>query len=509
MKRCAVYARVSTDMQGESLENQVEYAQEYVRRLGEGYQLEPDCVYTDFDQSGYYTRFLQRPAIQRALADAKQGRYDVIVFKEISRISRDQAEHVEIVSRFTQVGVRMIAINDNLDSDRPETLDLLGIHSVMSEMESKRISSRVSSGKKMLARRGVWTGEAPIGYRLNPDLRQLEIDPLHAETPKIIFRLFTEEGLGTLKIAEYLNAREIWTKNGRPWSRGTVRQVLQNPAYVGDLVYGKTRNALKRIYNHQGYSKVQSRNALPEEDWIVVHDTHAPLISHDMFTRAERIRSARAKQNPRKSRHPLTGLLICDCCGAGMVCQQQRYRGKTYRYYTCGRRFRFGRIACEQPNLPAEKLEQAVWQHVMEQLHACGDAVVIVTAKRTALRDLQRQQQQLQHSLQKAQSGLARLLTDEDLPTESYTQLKEHFIATIRTAEAQLAAMQIEMADAAQAEEPHTLPFSEVLQRLERLDGIQLDTLRSLFHSLIRRITIHQYDVREISLRYRLFSFIQ
>ena len=315
MKTCAVYARVSTDMQGESLQNQVEYAREYIRRLGEDFLLLEECVYTDFDQSGYYTRFLQRPAIQKALLDAKGRKYDVIVFKEISRISRDQAEHVEIVSRFTQYGVRIIAINDNLDSDRPETLDLLGIHSVMSEMESKRISSRVSAGRKSLARRGLWIGEAPIGYLVNRETRCLEIDSQFCEIPQIIFRMFTEEKYGTFKIAEYLNSKDLYTKNGRPWSRVTVNRILRNQAYVGDLVYGKTRNTLKRIFDESGYSKIQTRNAIARDDWVVVNGTHEALIERDTFETAQAILETRSRQNPRRSRHPLTGSLKCGRCG--------------------------------------------------------------------------------------------------------------------------------------------------------------------------------------------------
>ncbi|WAH36553.1 recombinase family protein [Alicyclobacillus dauci] len=503
MKRCAVYARVSTDMQGESLENQVEYALEYVHRLGEGYSLCRECIYTDFDQSGYYTRFVQRPAIQLALSDATAGKYDVIVFKEISRISRDQAEHIEIVSRFTQAGVRMIAINDNLDSDRPETLDLLGIHSVMSEMESKRISSRVSSGKKMLARRGLWVGEAPIGYQLNTDARRLEIDPLHCDTPRLIFHLFVDEGLGTLKIAEYLNQYGRLTKNGRRWSRGTVAQVLQNPAYVGDLVYGKTRNTLKRTYDDKGYAKSQGRNALPEEDWIIVRDVHQPLISRDVFEEAQHIRSRRAKKNPRKSRHPLTGILVCGYCGAGMVCQKHRWRDRVYRYYTCSTAFRFGRTACSQPNLNAEWLECSVWSYVMKRLRPLDGADVTVKRRPSEILDGKNERSRLERTLEKARLGLQRLLSDPDVPESSFAHLKLNLLSTIRTTEQALHALD-ERSESAQAIAPKTTPLKPWLEVLGQLDVSDLDGRRSRLQGLIDRVEVVDYEVTQISICYRL-----
>lgn len=510
-QRCAVYARVSTDMQGESLENQVSYAQEYVRRLGENFHMEEGCVYTDFDQSGYYTRFLERPAIQRALMEAGLGRYDVIVFKEISRISRDQAEHVEIVSRFAQAGVRMIAINDNLDSAKPDTLDLLGIHSVMAEMESKRISSRVSTGKKMLARRGVWTGEAPIGYRVNAEKRQLEIDPENARTVKLIFELFTVQGFGLMKIAEFLNQRGMATKRGHPWSRGTVGQILQNPAYAGDLVYGKTRNELRRLYDERGYSKRKGRRRLAAEDWVVVPNAHPALITRAVFEQAQARRDRRSQQNPRKSRHPLTGILVCGHCGSGMVCQTRNSATRVYRYYVCATAFRFGRAACRQPNLPAETLETTLWNYVIthiQQALRSSDGHFVVEAARSKAGSLQREVTRMTRVREQAQLGLRRLLSDMDVSQTSYEQLKCQFIGEIDKAERDLARLQA-MAVDHDRQDVRRLAPTDVLRRFATLPGGEHEQLvlrRSRFHALFDSVTVQDYDVGDIRLRYCLDS---
>ncbi|MCL6516786.1 recombinase family protein [Alicyclobacillus sp.] len=449
---CAVYARVSTDMQGESLQNQVEYAKEYIRRLGEGYVVDEACVYTDFDQSGYYTRFVQRPAIQRALADARAGRFGVIVFKEISRISRDQAEHIEIVSRFQMHGVRVIAINDNLDSDRPETLDLLGIHSVMSEMESKRISSRVSSGKKSMARRGCWVGEAPIGYRVEPGTRRLEIDRLHAPTVMDIFRLADEEGYGALRIARWLNERGRHTKNGRPWSSVTVRRVLQNPAYTGDTVYGRTRNTLRRIFDDRGYTKVRGRRTVPEDEWVVVRDTHPALVDRAVFHRIQaRFRGSRGADRVPKAagtgaslyaggglrgRHPLSGLLRCGRCGATLVCQRQRRQGREYRYYVCGRAFRHGRPACDQPNLPAFALETALWNWLAERLAPVAEGRIRYWV---AGDPVSSRRHRLEAERKRLEQALERLLLDDEVPGETADSIRRRLVARLHAVERELA----------------------------------------------------------------------
>ncbi|QQE79624.1 recombinase family protein [Alicyclobacillus sp. SO9] len=500
MRRCAVYARVSTDMQGESLDNQVDYAREYIRRLGADYHLEEDCVYSDSDQSGYYTRFLQRPAIQRAMQEAKAQRFDVIVFKEISRISRDQAEHVEIVSRFTQYGIRVIAINDNLDSNRPETLDLLGIHSVMSEMESKRISSRVSSGKKSLARRGFWTGEAPIGYAVNPETKRLIIDDSFASIPKLIFQLFTKERYGTFRIAEYLNDRGLLTKNGRFWSRVTVNRVLKNPAYRGDMVYGRTRNTLKRVFDDNGYTKIQSRQQLPEEDWVVIQDAHPAIVDVETFSLAQSIMAGRSRQNPRRAKHPLTGILKCGKCGAGMVCQVQRNKGATYRYYSCSRAFRFGRSSCSQPNVNADKLEEGLRTHLIEELRCYAQTQVFVTPKKYES-DTQNRMRQLNRHLAKTLLGLERLLADPEIPTHTMNRVKRSYIDAIQKFELE----QQELRRQFSTHEEHrarTMKIQDYLEYLMHLDWTDLTVSRRFFHTLIQEIVINDLTVTDIELKY-------
>ncbi|QSO48231.1 recombinase family protein [Alicyclobacillus mengziensis] len=503
MERCAVYARVSTDMQGDSLDNQVDYALEYIRRLGPDYQLEDACVYTDFDESGYYTRFLQRPAIQRALEDAKTRRYDVIVFKEISRISRDQAEHIEIVSRFTQSGVRMIAINDNLDSLRPETLDLLGIHSVMAEMESKRISSRVSSGKKSLARRGYWIGEAPVGYIVNKVTKRLEEDVAFSAIPRLIFQLYTEDGYGTLRIAEYLNARGLLTKNRKLWSRVTVNRVLRNPVYVGDVVYGKTRNRLKRTFDESGYRKSHGREAIARDDWVVVRGAHPPLVDRQTFHKAQTILLGRSQNNPRRSLHPLTGVLICGRCGAGLICQRQARGNREYRYYCCSSKFKYGKNACTQPNIHADEIERMVWQWLFSRLqNCCNDALFDVTRMSVSDAEDEKRLVSTRRALDKARRGLERLLTETEVSEETFERLKINFTNTICALEEQLQAAEQERLQE-RAPVPAVVSGKMVLNQLTQLNlPHQRSELRRLLHSLIRSITVDGHTVTTVELRY-------
>ncbi|MBX5436725.1 MAG: recombinase family protein [Alicyclobacillaceae bacterium] len=529
VKVCAVYARVSTDMQGESLENQVEYAKAYIQRLGAGFRVDETCVYTDADQSGYYTRFLHRPAIRAALRDAARGRFQVIVFKEISRISRDQAEHIEIVSRFQMHGVRVIAINDHLDSDRPETLDWLGIHSVMSELESKRISSRVSSGKRSLARRGVWNGEAPFGYRLNPDTRRLEVDPVHADTVRLIFRLYALHRWGALRIAQHLNQQGMRTKNGLLWSRVTVARVLRNPAYAGDTVYGRTRNTLRRIFDERGYSKVQGRNAVPPEDWVVVRDTHPALVDRETFRQVQLRMGRKEQTSSAQGRHPLSGILRCGRCGAGMVAVCKRWRDRQYRYYTCGRAFRSGRAACGQPNLAADGVERVLWEHLLERLHPYRQRS-LEPPPRGPDDAPERRRSRVVLALRRAEVALARVMADEDIPEGTRERLKARYVGEIDRLERELKDLEGALLPSATEEltDGTAAAYLAWLAALGSGDGSgaspgpddpagrgergsPLDTRMEqvlcerhrLFHGLLRQVVVDGYDIVNVEFRYR------
>jgi len=495
-KICAVYARVSTDMQAESLENQVDYAMEYIRRLGVGFILGEACVYKDFDQSGYYTRFLDRPAIQMALEDAKERKYDVIVFKEISRISRDQAEHVEIVTRFTQHGIRLIAINDNVDSDRPETLDLLGIHSVTAEMESRRISSRVSSARRSKARRGAWVGEPPIGYKVDAETQKLTTDDRYAEIPQLIFTLYAA-GLGTFRIAEQLNSMNLLSKNDKLWTRSTVNHVLRNPAYVGDLIFGKTRNTLVRRFDDNQYTKSMGRKRMAEQDWIVIRDSHPAIIDRAVFEQVQSILASRRTQNPRRSRHPLTGILVCAQCGSGMICQRRTHGEREYRYYCCSMSFKYGRKFCNQRNLNAIDVETVVLDYLLDQLNKFEDLPIVVDRDDKSLR---KQRRRKEEDLHKANEALKRVFAAE-LSGQQLRDIVTHWRDEIVRLELGLAELR-ELEKADEARQSRMAKVEDYINSLKELGNENLEKRRILFQELLHKIAIRDLDIEEIELKY-------
>ncbi|MDB5054970.1 MAG: resolvase, partial [Bacilli bacterium] len=272
--KCAIYARVSTDQQGDSIDNQVSQCQEYISRLGNLYDVSDIVLYKDEAVSGYYTSVFDRLEMKQAIQDARNHRFKLLVFKEVSRVGRDKQENPAIIGMFEQYGVRIIAINDNYDSLNKDniTFDIL---SVLSEQESKKISSRVSSARKQKARRGQWGGEPPVGYMVNKETKKLTIHPEWKDVPITVFDLYVNRGLGTFKVAEFLNQKGVKTKNGNLWSRESVNKLIRNQAYIGNVVYGTRRNQLQREYDDSGkMSKKKIQIRIDKTEWQVVEQAH-------------------------------------------------------------------------------------------------------------------------------------------------------------------------------------------------------------------------------------------
>lgn len=479
--KCAVYARVSTDKQGDSIENQVGQCQEYISRLGPLYDSEDLLIYRDEAVSGYYTSVFNRAEMKQAIKDARDNKFKLLVFKEVSRVGRDKQENPAIIGMFEQYGVRVVAINDNYDSLNKDniTFDIL---SVLSEQESKKISARVSSARKQKARRGQWGGEPPIGYLVNPDTKKLEIDMDWRHIPKTIFDLYVYEGMGTFKIAVNLNNLGYRSKNGSLWCRETVNQVLRNPAYIGNVVHGKRRNMLQREYEDDGKMtkrKIQLKTA--KEEWNVVENAHEPLIDHAVYYKAQQILLTRGnKKKPNRAYHPLTGILFCGKCKEGMVCQKRSYKGKEYRYYICKTYHKHGRNCCDQANVNAGKIEDAVITLIRTKLRNIPSGIFTIRIA------IEKEIGRLEEELKSVKSKIQKLTKDQ----VALFQQRELFTEEVYTREMLAKKQQIHVAH----EESENL--SRQIENLMKSDN-QASKLRYLFEEF-RELNVVEARLRTV-----------
>lgn len=490
--RCAIYARVSTDQQGDSIDNQVGQCREYISRLGDAYDHTGIVVYRDEAVSGYYTSVFDRAEMKRAIQDARQGKFKLLVFKEVSRVGRDKQENPAIIGMFEQYGVRVIAINDNYDSLNRDniTFDIL---SVLSEQESKKISARVSSARRQKARRGEWGGDPPIGYIVDKVTKKLAPDPETSHIPQLIFDLYVNKGLGTFKVAEYLNERGFRTRNGNLWSREAVGKVLRNPAYVGRVVHGARRNQLQREYDDTGkMSKKKVQIKLDRKEWQVVDLAHEPLIDQELFDdAAARLAAKRTMDSPRRALHLLTGILRCGRCGERMVCQKRSGGGKTYRYYICKTYHRYGRSHCPQANVNADELEHNVLRIIREKLEQLPTELFFIAEDLE--RDISRLEQeakQQQAKMEKLQKKQIELFHERDMfAEEAYRRHMLDLKRQIEYLEHTAASVNRQISELRE-ERTKSASFEQLVREFRRLEGYEPEQLRVLLHELVRGMTL-------------------
>jgi len=387
----AIYARASTDKQGDTIEHQVQMIQEYTKRMNINVEFS-NYIYEDEGESGYKTTLIQRPSMQRLIKDIDKGLVDIVFFKGISRFARDSGEAIVTAKKLTQKGIRVISMEENYDSSKDDPT-MFQIYAVMAEQESRKTSIRVSLGNKQKARNGLWTGSiTPIGYIKVKDIldnkvkEKLLLDGKHPQSLypdyesidiiRKIFDLFVNEGYGRKRICAWLNSNGFRTRKGNYFNDTKLKDILVNEVYIGNIVYGKTRYEYVEIEEER--RKKQKVIELDRKDWAICENAHEPIIDKETFMKAQAIiKSKEGKYNMSKrfnaAKHPLTGLLKCGRCGSPMICQKRTNKKadgtkKEYRYYTCSTAHRHGRMVCDQPNVNADDLEEYIHEVISSEL---------------------------------------------------------------------------------------------------------------------------------------------
>ncbi|MGQ3673983.1 recombinase family protein [Xanthobacter sp. TB0139] len=361
--RAALYLRVSTARQAEhdvSIPDQKRQGEAYCQQRG--YQLVETFV-----EPGASATNDKRPEFQRMIeaGTSKPAAFDIVVVHSFSRFFRDHFELEFYVRKLAKNGVKLVSITQEMGDD-PMHVMMRQIMALFDEYQSKENAKHVLRALKENARQGFWNGSLPpIGYRV-VDAEQrgakmkkkLEIDPLHADTVRMIYRLALEgDGMsgpmGIKAIVNHLNGNHIYTRNGGRWGIGQLHRVLTRRTYIGE---------------HQFNKRSKKGEVKPEKEVVTV--PVPPLIDRETFDAVQ----ARLKANNPKVTPPrvvsgpnlLTGICYCGNCGGAMTLRT----GKSgrYRYYACSIRARQGATGCKGRAIPMDKLDKMVVNHIEERL---------------------------------------------------------------------------------------------------------------------------------------------
>ena len=343
----ALYERLSKDdeQQGESnsILNQKRFLEDFARKSGM-------TNIKHFTDDGYTGRNFNRPGFQAMLAEAEAGKIGTIIVKDMSRFGRNYLEvgfYTEIL--FPKKQIRFVAINNSVDSDKPQDNDFTPFLNIMNEWYAKDTSnkiksiflSRMNDGKRC-------SGSIPYGYnRLPEDKQTLVVDPVASQVVKHIFEL-AAEGLTPPAIARQLTEEKVlipsaYTLQYHPeqcnrkaaygctsWNANTVREILSRQEYLGHTVLRKTIGT---------NFKTDERRFATDEERLVFEDTHEPIVDSELWELAHRrLKHAtrRIKEGTHQEECLLPGLVYCADCGSKMSYQTNYYKsGEPYHSFRC------------------------------------------------------------------------------------------------------------------------------------------------------------------------------
>ena len=325
----ASYCRVSTDRedQANSFEAQQRYFREYIAH-------QPDwalyAVYADEGITGTSTR--KRVQFNRMMEDARQGRFRLIITKEVSRFSRNILDTISCTRELRSLGVGVLFMNDGISTLEPDAELRLSIMGSIAQEESRKTSSRVKWGQTRQMERGVVFGRSMLGYDVKEG--KMTVNPEGAEVVKLIFRMYGVEKKGTSMIARELRDRGIRSYSGNTnWAGSHIVKILRNEKYVGDLVQKKTYTpdylTHAKKYNHG------------EEPLVKIQDHHEPIIDRELWNI---VQAELARRNPHgeqssghSNRYIFSGKIRCGECGAGFVSRKKKRKdGSSCKRWGCG-----------------------------------------------------------------------------------------------------------------------------------------------------------------------------
>lgn len=344
--RVAIYVRRSTDEEHQpfSIEAQDSRLRSYVKSQP-GWSL---VARFDDDASGAK---LERPGLEGALAAARAGRFDVLLVYRVDRFTRRIRDLVTLLDELDRAGVVFRSATEPFDTSTPAGRMLVQMLGVFAEFEREMIIDRVINGMERKASKGKWTlGVVPFGFSREADDT---LAPVEAEIGivKEIFQLYTRRRLGCRGIANHLNERGLLRRHAHRrtgtqsdpqlWSQKTVADVLNNRVYLGEVRFRD----------------------------IITEGAHPAVIDPTTFHLAEEILAQRGEPRRRasgQSDYHVTGRTPCPDCGRSYVGTKANGRNRTYRYYTCWTRVRYGVDYCAAPRIDADALDARVLDAVQE-----------------------------------------------------------------------------------------------------------------------------------------------
>lgn len=371
----AIYIRLSRDDGDKQESNSVTYQREILK---EHLKLHPDIeLYDIYVDDGWSGTNFDRPDFLRMMEDIYSGQVNCVIVKDLSRFCRNASEGGQYLDNiFVRHRIRFIAVNNGIDTaannmNAATQCISVGVTNVINESVAATTSVNVRGTLNVNRRQGKFIGSfAAYGYQKDPDdHHKLIIDEETAPVVRMIFEKYLA-GTSIIGIAKELNEmgipnpstykkmkgmnyrHPIGMRNDGLWPDSSVRMILKNEMYIGNMVQGK---------NTTVSYKIKQCRSIPKEDWIIVKGTHDPIVDAETFYKAQSLFNRNTRATPdNKKLHLFAGFIRCGDCKRIMSRKTNKHSYGTYRYYRCSTARKMNKGACTNHSIRADKIEQAV-----------------------------------------------------------------------------------------------------------------------------------------------------
>ena len=498
-KRVAIYCRVSTIEQAEegySIDEQNIKIREYCEREGhEIYNL-----YEDRGISG--KNITNRPGIKQLLDDATKDKFDLVIVWKLNRISRKLLDILNIVELLNKYNIAFRSLTESFETETPSGKLQLNIMGAIGEFERETIAENVNLGLTARARDGRWCGGIVLGYDLveipNEGKKRrntiLKINEAEANTVRRIFDLYSQ-GYGYKAVVNRVNNEGHKSKKNRAFAVSTIKEILQNPVYIGKIRYNVRQDWSKKRRNNI--------NANP----ILSDGIHEPIIDMETWNKVQVILKERSKKHNKiyDSEFPLTGILRCPVCGAGMTINRSTSKRKdgTRRineYYSCGNWKNKGTAVCNSNSIRVELADEYVLNKIMELIN--DESILrkvidnINKNKSTKLKPILEQLEQINKEIEKLTDKKNKNieLFEDGILDKSELSIR---VKVINDDIEKLKYREQELKQDLQLAEGDPIPFELVNEVMQRFKEVFLNMSTSqqrkqLIHLLVSKITINK-----------------
>lgn len=503
-KRVAPYCRVSTDSEEQKLSynSQVMHYRELVESNPDWQMVD---IYADEGISG--TQTSKRVEFQRMINDALDDKIDMIITKSISRFARNTLDTLKYVRLLKEKNIAILFEKENINTLTMNGEMLLVILSSLAQQESESISKNVKMGLKMKMKRGELVGyNGCLGYDYCKENKTISINEEESEIVRYIFRRYVE-GVGCFVIARELTSLGYkTTKGSSKWHDSTLRGIIKNEKYKGDLLLGKTFTTDPITHRRLPNSG--------EEDKYYIEDHHDAIISKKMFDMAQEILKKRGVKHGSKGKtqkfsrkYAFSSLCKCSYCGSSIMRRTLHSKTPHEKFvWQCSNSIKNGRKACPHSKAIDEKLLKASFIQGYNRIsvHNADMVTEFVKNIESAL-DIPKRKDELQviekeiSNLKKKTQKLVDLRINEKIDMEIYEQ--KYDVLDLKLKELQGNKNEIQHSlDGEKSLSNRIKNFRKTFNTEDKMDEFD----RELFESLVEKVAIGKDDSEGNPLPYRI-----